>query len=51
MDGLQAQALTAANRKELYEKLPESTEQLNILMKDFKDLVDKVSEKGLRSIY
>jgi phospholipid/cholesterol/gamma-HCH transport system substrate-binding protein len=35
----------------LYEKLLESTEQLNVLLKDFKDLVDTVSEKGLRSIY
>jgi len=39
------------NDARLYEKLLESTEQLNILMTDFKDLVDKVSEKGLRSIY
>ena len=35
----------------LYEKLLESTEQLNVLLKDFKELVDTVSEKGLRSIY
>ncbi len=35
----------------LYEKLLESTEQLNVLLKNFKELVDKVSEKGLRSIY
>jgi phospholipid/cholesterol/gamma-HCH transport system substrate-binding protein len=35
----------------LYEKLLESTEQLNLLLKNFKELVDKVSEKGLRSIY
>jgi phospholipid/cholesterol/gamma-HCH transport system substrate-binding protein len=39
------------NDARLYEKLLESTEQLNVLMNDFKDLVDKVSEKGLRSIY
>jgi phospholipid/cholesterol/gamma-HCH transport system substrate-binding protein len=39
------------NDARLYEKLLESTEQLNVLLKDFKDLVDKVSEKGLRSIY
>lgn len=39
------------NDAKLYEKLLESTEQLNVLLKDFKDLVDKVSEKGLRSIY
>lgn len=35
----------------LYEGLLESTEQLNRLLKDFKDLVETVSEKGLRSIY
>jgi phospholipid/cholesterol/gamma-HCH transport system substrate-binding protein len=35
----------------LYENLLESTEQLNVLLKDFKDLIDKISEKGLRSIY
>ena len=39
------------NDARLYEMLLESTEQLNVLLKDFKDLVDKVSEKGLRSIY
>jgi len=39
------------NDARLYEKLLESTEQLNVLLKDFKELVDKVSEKGLRSIY
>ena len=39
------------NDARLYEKLLESTEQLNVLLKDFKDLVDTVSEKGLRSIY
>ncbi len=35
----------------LYENLLETTEQLNVLLKDFKDLIDKVSEKGIRSIY
>lgn len=35
----------------VYENLVEATEQLNVLLKDFKDLVDKVSEKGIRSIY
>ncbi len=35
----------------IYENLLESTEQLNVLLKDFKDLIDKVSEKGIRSIY
>jgi len=39
------------NDARLYEMLLESTEQLNVLLKDFKELVDKVSEKGLRSIY
>jgi len=39
------------NDARLYEKLLESTEQLNVLLKDFKELLDKVSEKGLRSIY
>ncbi len=39
------------NDARLYEMLLESTQQLNVLLKDFKDLVDKVSEKGLRSIY
>ncbi|UCD50440.1 MAG: MCE family protein [Phycisphaerales bacterium] len=39
------------NDARLYERLLESTEQLNVVMKDFKELVDKVSEKGLRSIY
>lgn len=39
------------NDGRLYEKLLESTEQLNMLLKNFKELVDKVSEKGLRSIY
>ncbi len=35
----------------LYENLLESTAQLNLLLKDFKDLIEKVSEKGIRSIY
>jgi phospholipid/cholesterol/gamma-HCH transport system substrate-binding protein len=39
------------NDGRLYESLLESTTQLNILLKDLKDLIDKVSEKGLRSIY
>ena len=39
------------NDARLYEKLLESSEQLSVLLKDFKELVDKVSEKGLRSIY
>ncbi len=39
------------NDGRLYESLLESTTQLNVLLKDLKDLIDKVSEKGLRSIY
>ena len=39
------------NDGRLYEGLLEDTTQLNLLIKDLKTLVDKVSEKGLRSIY
>lgn len=39
------------NDGRLYESLLESTTQLNVLLKDFKDLIDKISEKGLRSVY
>jgi len=39
------------NDGRLYESLLENTTQLNILLKDFKDLIDKISEKGLRSVY
>ena len=39
------------NDGRLYESLLENTNQLNILLKDFKDLIDKISAKGLRSIY
>ncbi len=39
------------NDGRLYENLLESTTQLNILLKDLKELIDKISEKGLRSIY
>ena len=35
----------------LYENLTEATVQVNVLLKDIKDLVDKISEKGIRSIY
>jgi phospholipid/cholesterol/gamma-HCH transport system substrate-binding protein len=35
----------------LYESLLENTTQLNLLLKDFREMLDKVSEKGLRSIY
>jgi len=39
------------NDGRLYESLLESTTQLNVLLKNFKDLIDKISEKGLRSVY
>jgi phospholipid/cholesterol/gamma-HCH transport system substrate-binding protein len=39
------------NDGRLYESLLESTTQLNVLLKDLKDLTDRISEKGLRSVY
>ena len=39
------------NDGRLYENLLESTTQVNVLLQDLKDLIDKVSEKGLRSVY
>lgn len=39
------------NDGRLYESLLESTTQLNVLLKDFKELIDKIGQKGLRSIY
>jgi phospholipid/cholesterol/gamma-HCH transport system substrate-binding protein len=39
------------NDGRLYEGLLEDTTQLNILLKDLKELIDKVSEKGLHSVY
>ncbi len=39
------------NDGRLYESLLEDADQLNILLKDFKELLDKISEKGLRSVY
>jgi phospholipid/cholesterol/gamma-HCH transport system substrate-binding protein len=39
------------NDGRLYENLLESTTQLNVLLKDVKDLINKISEKGIRSIY
>jgi phospholipid/cholesterol/gamma-HCH transport system substrate-binding protein len=39
------------NDAKLYENLLESTEQLSRLLKDLQGLIDKVSEKGIRSIY
>ena len=35
----------------LYEGLVDSTEQLQMLLQELRLLVDKVNEKGLRSIY
>jgi phospholipid/cholesterol/gamma-HCH transport system substrate-binding protein len=39
------------NDSRLYEGLLESTNQLGIVLKDLNELINKVSEKGLRSIY
>jgi phospholipid/cholesterol/gamma-HCH transport system substrate-binding protein len=39
------------NDGRLYESLLESTTQLNVLLKDLKDLTTKISEQGLRSVY
>jgi ABC-type transporter Mla subunit MlaD len=39
------------NDGRLYESLLESTTQLNVLLKDLNELIDTISEKGLRSIY
>jgi phospholipid/cholesterol/gamma-HCH transport system substrate-binding protein len=39
------------NDGRLYEGLLEDTTQLGILLKDIKELLDKISEKGLRSVY
>jgi phospholipid/cholesterol/gamma-HCH transport system substrate-binding protein len=39
------------NDAKLYENLLESTDQLNRLLKDLQSLVDKISEKGIRSVY
>jgi phospholipid/cholesterol/gamma-HCH transport system substrate-binding protein len=39
------------NDGRLYEKLLESTEQINVLLEDFNELLDKIGEKGLRSVY
>lgn len=39
------------NDARLYESLLESMDQLQVLLKDIKSLIDKVNEKGLRSIY
>ena len=47
----QGSAARLVNDGRLYESLLENTTQLNVLLKDLKTLIDKVSEKGLRSIY
>lgn len=39
------------NDGRFYESLLENTTQLNVLLKDFKELIDKISSKGLRSVY
>ncbi|MCX5646612.1 MAG: MlaD family protein [Phycisphaerae bacterium] len=39
------------NDGRLYEGLLEDTTQLNLVLKDLKELLNKVNEKGLRSIY
>jgi ABC-type transporter Mla subunit MlaD len=39
------------NDARFYDNLVEATSELNVLLKDLKDLIDKISEKGLRSIY
>ena len=39
------------NDGRLYERLLEDTNQLNVLFKDLKDLLDKINSDGLRSIY
>jgi phospholipid/cholesterol/gamma-HCH transport system substrate-binding protein len=39
------------NDGRLYEGLLEDTTQLGFLLKDLRELIDKVTEKGLRSIY
>ena len=39
------------NDARLYESLLENTVQLNILLKDFKEMIDKIAAKGLRSVY
>jgi phospholipid/cholesterol/gamma-HCH transport system substrate-binding protein len=39
------------NDARLYESLVETTDEMKLMLKDLKDLIDKVSEKGLRSVY
>jgi len=51
INGGQGSAGRLLNDGRLYEGLLEDTTQLGIVLKDFKELLDKISEKGLRSIY
>jgi phospholipid/cholesterol/gamma-HCH transport system substrate-binding protein len=39
------------NDAKLYETLVETTVELDVLLKDFRELLNTISEKGLRSIY
>lgn len=39
------------NDGRLYENLLETSTQLNVLLEDVRELLDKVNEKGLRSVY
>jgi phospholipid/cholesterol/gamma-HCH transport system substrate-binding protein len=39
------------NDGRLYESLLETVDEMKLTLKDLKDLLDKVSEKGLRSVY
>ena len=39
------------NDGRLYENLLETSTQLNILLKDVRELLDKISQEGLRSVY
>jgi phospholipid/cholesterol/gamma-HCH transport system substrate-binding protein len=39
------------NDGRLYENLLETSTQLNVLLKDVRELLDKISEEGLRSVY
>jgi ABC-type transporter Mla subunit MlaD len=47
----QGSASQILNNGKLYENLIEDTEQLQLLLQDFRSLIDKVNEDGLRSIY
>ena len=51
INGGQGSAGLLLNDGRLYEGLLEDTTQLGIVLKDLKELLDKISEKGLRSVY